>query len=285
MKTGLFIGRFQPLHKGHIGVIKDAMKELDQLIIGVGSAEKHHVKDNPFTYEERRQMIENSIKGNYKIIPIPDLNNYEKWVDYVRTLVGDFDIVYTGNAVVEELFKQKKYAVKRIVEERCISAGDIRDMMANDANWQELVPKEEVEYLKKIDGIKRLKELNAKYKNPLPAVDIIIKYNGGIVLITRKDGKLAIPGGFIEYETAEQAAVREAKEETGLDIKIERLLGVYSDPERDPRHVMSVTYVAKGKGKLKAGDDARGAKVFKKIPDGLAFDHNKILNDYMKTEK
>src|SRR5271157_1203125 len=96
MKKGLFIGRFQPLHNGHIGVIKDAMKELDELIIGVGSAEKHHSKDNPFTFEERKQMIENSIKGNYKIIPIPDINNYEKWVDHVKTLVGDFDIVYTG---------------------------------------------------------------------------------------------------------------------------------------------------------------------------------------------
>lgn len=127
--------------------------------------------------------------------------------------------------------------------------------------------------------------MDQKYKNPLPAVDIIIKHEGGIVLITRKSGKLALPGGFIEYETAEQAAVREAKEETNLDIKIERILGVYSDPKRDPRHVLSITYVATGTGKLKAGDDAQDVKVFKVVPLGLAFDHNKILDDYFKSEK
>jgi ADP-ribose pyrophosphatase YjhB (NUDIX family) len=130
-----------------------------------------------------------------------------------------------------------------------------------------------------------MKKAQTKYNNPLPAVDIIIKYQNGIVLITRKNGELALPGGFVEYETTECAAIREAKEETGLRITIERLLGVYSDPKRDPRHVMSVVYVAKGTGKLKAGDDAQGARVVQKIPAKLAFDHNKILRDYLRTEK
>lgn len=129
------------------------------------------------------------------------------------------------------------------------------------------------------------------FKNPLPAVDIIIEYQEGIVLIERKNPPLgwALPGGFIEYgETAEEAAIREAKEETNLDIKIKHLLGCYSDPRRDPRfHTLSVVFVAKGKGTLQGKDDARKAQVFSlnAIPwEKLAFDHPTILKDYLRTK-
>ncbi|MFH0868994.1 MAG: NUDIX hydrolase [archaeon] len=114
---------------------------------------------------------------------------------------------------------------------------------------------------------------------------MIINYNGRVVLIKRRDGSYALPGGFVEYgETTDSAAVREAKEETNLDIKLEKIIGVYSDPKRDPRmHVMSITYAATGSGKLKSGDDAKEAFVVS-VEDAmkmkLAFDHNKILGDY-----
>lgn len=127
------------------------------------------------------------------------------------------------------------------------------------------------------------------FRNPLPAVDIIIEYKGGIVLIERKNPPLgwALPGGFIEYgETAEEAAIREAKEETNLNIKIKKLLGCYSDPKRDPRfHTISLVFVAEGKGELQGKDDAKLGKVFKikEIPwNALAFDHGKILKDYLQ---
>ncbi len=130
----------------------------------------------------------------------------------------------------------------------------------------------------------------SKYEKPSLTVDILIKTNDGIVLIKRKNdpfkGKWAIPGGFVEYgETVEKAAVREAKEETGLDVSLERIVGVYSDPERDPRgHVVSVCYFANKKGgTLKASTDAADVKVFKEIPwNNLAFDHRKILRDFEK---
>ena len=102
-----------------------------------------------------------------------------------------------------------------------------------------------------------------KYKNPLPTVDAIIESKNKIVLIRRGNepfkGKLALPGGFIDHlETAEHAAVREAEEETGLTIKLKCILGVYSDPKRDPdKHTMSTVFIAESfKGKLKCGDDA-----------------------------
>ncbi|WP_290900461.1 NUDIX hydrolase [Ferroglobus sp.] len=118
-------------------------------------------------------------------------------------------------------------------------------------------------------------------------VDAIIPYEGGIVLVRRKNepfkGKYALPGGIVEYgERVEDAAVREAEEETGLKCKIERLVGVYSDPNRDPRgHFVSICFILiPVGGELKAGSDAEDVKVFKleELPE-LAFDHEKMIKD------
>ncbi len=129
-------------------------------------------------------------------------------------------------------------------------------------------------------------------KTPALTVDIIIEttqeYLSGIVLIERKYEPFgwAIPGGFVDIgETVEHAARREAFEETNLQIKLVKLLGVYSNPSRDTRHhTVSVVYVAKGIGDLQARDDARDAAVFTKdtIPAQLAFDHDEILEDYFQ---
>ncbi|MBO8143459.1 MAG: NUDIX domain-containing protein [Thermodesulfobacterium sp.] len=127
------------------------------------------------------------------------------------------------------------------------------------------------------------------YRNPFPTVDIIIEVEDKIVLIYRKNPPYgwALPGGFVDYgEPLEKAAIREAKEETNLDVELLYLLGCYSDPKRDPRfHTITTVFVAKGKGELRAKDDAKLAKLFKieEIPwNDLAFDHAKILKDYLK---
>jgi len=123
------------------------------------------------------------------------------------------------------------------------------------------------------------------YANPVPTVDVVIEYAGGLVLIERKNEPLgwALPGGFVDVgETLETAARREALEETGLDLGALQLLGVYSDPRRDPRqHTISTVYVAQGRGQLKAGDDAAAARVYNldALP-ALCFDHAQILADY-----
>jgi len=123
-------------------------------------------------------------------------------------------------------------------------------------------------------------------RNPIPTVDIIIDYEGGIILIKRKNPPegWALPGGFVDYgESLETAAVREAKEETGLDVELIRQFHSYSDPKRDPRHhTITTVFVAKAKGKAVAGDDAKETGIFSKtnLPDQIAFDHREILNDY-----
>ena len=126
-------------------------------------------------------------------------------------------------------------------------------------------------------------------KIPSLTVDTIIQRKDySIILIKRKKAPFAehwaLPGGFIEYgETAEHAAIRETKEDTGLDVEIIKLLGVYSDPKRDPRgHVIAIAFIARELGgNLGANDDAKAVKVFKitEIPKNLAFDHAKILKD------
>jgi len=124
-------------------------------------------------------------------------------------------------------------------------------------------------------------------RNPVPTVDIIIEFEGGIVMVERRNDPpgWALPGGFIDYgESAEDAARREAREETGLELRGLRQFRVYSDPERDPRmHTLTVVFVAGGEGELLAGDDAAAARVVdpSNLPGRIAFDHERILKEYM----
>ena len=129
----------------------------------------------------------------------------------------------------------------------------------------------------------------AEWQNPKLTVDIIIEVEDKIVLIERahEPTGFALPGGFVDYgESLETAAVREAKEETGLDVKLIRQLGAYSDPSRDPRqHNVSIVFIATAVGAPKGGDDAVSAELYGKddLPK-LEFDHEKILADYFKSK-
>lgn len=123
---------------------------------------------------------------------------------------------------------------------------------------------------------------------PYVTVDIIIEYGGGIVLIERSNPPygLALPGGFVDYgETLEQAAIREAKEETDLDLLNLRQFHTYSDPNRDPRfHTIAMVFVAEGQGEPKSGDDAKDLRVvrYEDLPDlDYAFDHKDIIKEYL----
>ncbi len=133
-----------------------------------------------------------------------------------------------------------------------------------------------------------------EHRNPVPTVDIIIEVRAperGIVLIERKNPPFgwALPGGFVDYgETLEQAAVREAREETSLDIELVRQFHAYSDPNRDPRgHTITMVFIATAEGTPRAHDDARAVAVLRpeEVRVLLAFDHRRILDDYIAWKK
>ncbi len=131
-----------------------------------------------------------------------------------------------------------------------------------------------------------------EYQHPFPTVDIIIEIEEGILMIKRKKPPFgwALPGGFVDYgESLEEAATREAKEETSLLVELKGQFHTYSDPKRDLRqHNISTVYIAKAKGRPEAGDDAKEVGIFGEdnLPTPIVFDHGKILRDYFqKTRK
>ena len=127
-----------------------------------------------------------------------------------------------------------------------------------------------------------------KYKNPVPTVDIIIEVKDRFILIERKNEPLgwAIPGGFVDYgESVEDAAIREAREETSLRVELTDILGVYSKPDRDPRfHTIATVFIARAKGNPIAGDDAKSIRLFRigEKPEKMVFDHDQIIKDYFQ---
>ena len=135
----------------------------------------------------------------------------------------------------------------------------------------------------------RCGNVTRRHRNPVPTVDIIIEFQDqGLVLIERTNPPhgWALPGGFVDYgESLEAAAIREAREETGLSVTLLGQLHTYSDPRRDPRqHTITTVYVAQGEGQPQAADDARRLAIFapEQLPPVLAFDHSLIIAEYLK---
>lgn len=126
------------------------------------------------------------------------------------------------------------------------------------------------------------------YRNPVPTVDILIETTGGIVLIERRNPPpgWALPGGFVDYgESPEAAAIREAREETRLEVRLVEQFHTYGAPDRDPRqHTITTVFIAEADGIPRAADDARNVGIFteERLPEVLAFDHGRILRDYFQ---
>ena len=166
MNRALFIGRFQPFHNAHLVDIKNILKEIDEVIIAIGSSQEKNTIENPFSYNERKQMIINALKTHkikkYKIYPVPDLYNDKKWVYYMKNRLPKYDIVYSGNKWTLKCFKKYDSKVKGIKLIKGISSTIIRDGIINDKNWQKLVPQEIADYIKKINGVERIRRIYAK---------------------------------------------------------------------------------------------------------------------------
>jgi len=164
----LFIGRFQPFHKGHLQIIQHALLDYETIIIGIGSAQYNDTTDNPFSSEEREKMIKNTFEqleiSNVEIILIPDIHNYPKWVAHVESIISDFDIVLTNSSLTKSLFEEQGYHIEEtpLFDRDKYSGREIRRRMINDESWEDLVPEPVCKIIKEIDGIKRLKELSEK---------------------------------------------------------------------------------------------------------------------------
>ncbi|MFH0948965.1 MAG: nicotinamide-nucleotide adenylyltransferase [Candidatus Aenigmatarchaeota archaeon] len=164
MKRAFFIGRFQPFHLGHLSAIHEMEEapDIDELIIGIGSAQYANTIYNPFTADERENMIRRSldIKKPYQIIVIDDINDYPRWVPYVKSICPTFDVVYSGNTITKQLFEEKGYEVRISNRRIGISATEIRQMMIEGGNWQDYVPEGTMTVILEIDGVKRLREIS-----------------------------------------------------------------------------------------------------------------------------
>jgi len=147
----LFVGRFQPFHNGHLSAIEQIAREADKIIIGLGSSQYSNTKENPFSAEQRIEMIKAVLKDNfnYEIYLIPDIHDDDNWVDHVLKIVPKFDVVYTGNPHTKKLFLEKEYQVKGIDLVPNINGTTIRDMMVKNQNYHHLVPTETLNILKK----------------------------------------------------------------------------------------------------------------------------------------
>jgi len=168
VKRGLFVGRFQPFHKGHLEAIKDALKEVDELVIVVGSAQYSHRMDNPFTVGERLTMIRKALDeatismSRCWIVPVPDVHVHMMWVAEVVGYTPKFDVVYANEPLTRRLFIEAGFKVKPVPfhQREVYSATEIRERMLKGKNWKTLVPKSVAQFIEEISGTQRLKDLN-----------------------------------------------------------------------------------------------------------------------------
>ena len=156
MKKGLILGRFQPFHLGHLALIKKIISDKLKPLICIGSSQKERSKENPFTKIERKKMIEAALESldcNYEIYEIPDINNYDLYVSHLKNLVPSFDIVYSGNSLVNRLFTEAGYKVivPDMINREVWEGSSIRQAILEGGNWEKDVPHLVAEIISDID--------------------------------------------------------------------------------------------------------------------------------------
>lgn len=160
---GLFIGRFQPFHKGHLSIIKRISEECESVLIGVGSAQKERENRNPLSGGERIEMIGRVLDSRgispYRIYPVPDIDCYPAWPYYVRAILPSFDVVYSNSSAVLRLFKNTRIDVRELedINRDEWKGAEIRRRIIEGEEWKYLVPNEIIVYLEEIDMESRLK--------------------------------------------------------------------------------------------------------------------------------
>ena len=165
MKKALILGRFQPLHLGHLNIIHEVMKEGLLPIIGIGSSQEGNTANNPFTSKERMEMVRTIMDGldkAYEIYNIPDINDNDKYVTHLETFIPEFDYIYSGNPLVQRLFKEAGHHVvsPEFVNREVWEGSSIRQAMTEGDDWEQAVPPQIVDKIHTLNGTERLKRLS-----------------------------------------------------------------------------------------------------------------------------
>ena len=170
LKVGLLVGRFQPFHLGHLAAVRFALKRVDYLCVIVGSAQRSHERENPFTAGERIAMIKEALDGNgvdpakWMAIPIVDADSHSLWVSSVKSMVPKFDVVFTNDSLTYSLFMEEGIGVKAVpyLDRGKFSATNVRDRILERKDWESLVPPQVATRVKRFGGVQRVQLLKRK---------------------------------------------------------------------------------------------------------------------------
>ena len=162
---GLLIGRFQPFHLGHLDAVLFGLARTENLFICIGSSNKSNERKNPFSAEERREMIltsiEPSIADRIKIFDVPDVGDHEKWTFEIDKIVPKYDVIFTNDEFTKTLFEKRKISVISVIlkDREKFSGTNIRNLITEDKNWRDLVPQGTRNVLDSINAKERLKNM------------------------------------------------------------------------------------------------------------------------------
>ena len=173
MRRGFYIGRFQPYHNGHHRMVDRIANEVDELVLGIGSAGDSHSRHDPFTAGERIMMITKSLVDFDLVtyaVPIEDLDRNSVWVSHVRSMSPDFDVAYSNNPLVIQLFKEFGVEVRQspMFNREELEGTEVRERMIEDRDWEKLVPDPVAEVVRETNGIERIQRVSATDTNGSP---------------------------------------------------------------------------------------------------------------------
>ncbi len=161
---GFYIGRFQPFHDGHRRMVEEIAAEVDELVLGIGSAGDSHTTRNPFTAGERVMMVTKAVANlpvTTYVVPIEDLDRNSVWVSHVQSMSPRFDVAYSNNPLVIRLFEEAGVEVRSspMFRRDVLEGTELRDRMIRGENWESLVPAAVADVIAEIDGVERLRRI------------------------------------------------------------------------------------------------------------------------------
>ena len=164
MTRGFYIGRFQPYHDGHQTVVEHIRQDVDDLVVGIGSADSSHSARNPFTAGERVMMVSNALEAfdlRTYVVPIEDVDRHSVWVSHIRSMCPAFEVAYSNNPLVIRLFEEAGIEVRQspMFDRDRLEGSDIRRRMLEGDSWRDRVPEAVADVVESVDGVARIRQI------------------------------------------------------------------------------------------------------------------------------